>query len=108
MTIGPKEKLAGLNPAFVAILTKIAEKLPFDLVITEGVPASKEGSHVKESEHFEGLAVDLRVRSGWERYEILRRALETGIKRIGVYNAHVHLGASVTLPRPVIWAGTSK
>jgi hypothetical protein len=104
----PKEKLASLNPAFQETLTKISAKLPFTLFITEGVPANKEGSHVSESEHFEGLGVDVRAASGWERYMIVKTALELGIKRIGVYNKHVHLGASEKLPKPVIWAGTSK
>ena len=103
----PKEKLASLDPAFQEILTRISVKLPFPLYITEGVPASKEGSHVKESEHFEGLGVDVRVKGGWERHTIVKAALEEGLKRIGVYNAHVHLGMSKTLPSPVLWVGKS-
>jgi hypothetical protein len=103
----PKEKLASLDPAFQETLTRIAARLPFTLFITEGVPASKEGSHVKESEHFEGLGVDVRVKGGWERYMVVKVALEEGLKRVGVYNAHVHLGQSQTLPSPVLWVGKS-
>jgi hypothetical protein len=103
----PKEKLASLNPTFQETLTRISAKLPFPLYITEGVPASKEGSHVRESEHFEGLGVDVRVKGGWERYMVVKVALEEGIKRVGVYNAHVHLGASESLPSPVVWQGLS-
>ena|SRR5688572_1779544 len=104
----PPEKVASLNPAFSAILIGIANKLSFDLFITEAVPAHKEGSHVENSAHFKGLAVDLRVGNGWERYSIIKAALEAGIKRIGVYDRHVHLDADPALPQPVIWAGTSK
>lgn len=103
----PKEKVAGLNPAFAQTLTKIAEKVPFDLIITEGRPASVEGSHVKDSEHFEGLGVDVRAHSGYERYMLVVNALACGIDRVGVYDKHVHLGASKTLPSPVMWSGKS-
>jgi hypothetical protein len=108
MQIQPKEKLASLDPDFQETLTRIAGKLPFTLYITEGVPTSKEGSHVRESEHLEGLEVDVRVKGGWERYMVTKAALEEGIKRLGVYNAHVHIGASKTLPSPVVWQGQSK
>lgn len=108
MTLRPKEKLAGLNPAFLEILTKIANKLSFDLVVTEGIPANTTGSHVKDSAHFRGLAVDLRVGNGWERYQLTKAALEAGIRRIGVYTKHIHLDVDPKLPSPVIWAGTSK
>lgn len=104
----PKEKLAGLNQNFAAILTRIGDKLPFPLTINEGVPADKSGSHVSDSEHFEGLGVDVSATDGYSRYMIVTRALAEGIDRIGVYNLHVHLGMSDKLPRPVIWSGISK
>lgn len=102
----PKEKLAGLDPAFVDTLTKISNKLPFTLWITEAVPAAQ-GSHVKESEHFEGLGVDVRVEGGYQRLMIVKTALEQGVNRIGAYDRHVHIGVSKTLPQPVLWVGKS-
>lgn len=103
----PKEKLAGLNPDFQAKLTRLSNRLPFTLTINEGVPADKDGSHVKDSEHFEGLGVDVSAKDGYSRYMIVQAALAEGIDRIGVYDKHIHLGVSTTLPRPVIWSGVS-
>lgn len=103
----PKEKLAGLNPDFRETLTRMASKLPFSLYITEAVPESKEGSHVKDSAHFRGLAVDLRAQNGWERYSIVKQALEAKIERIGVYDKHIHIDVDPSLPHPVIWQGKS-
>lgn len=103
----PKEKLAGLDQTFAATLTQIASKLDFTLTITEAVPANKDGSHVSDSEHFKGFAVDVRADNGYMRYLIVTKALECGIKRIGVYDKHVHLGASPIHPSPVIWSGVS-
>lgn len=87
---------------------RMANELPFSLYITEGVPADRSGSHVENSEHFEGLGVDLRAQNGWERISIVKAALYAGIDRIGVYTGHIHLGASKTLPHPVMWSGVSK
>lgn len=103
----PKEKLAGLNPIFAEILTRIANRLPFTLVINEGKPSDTTGSHVSDSAHFEGLAVDLKAEDGYSRYMIVQASLAEGITRIGVYNLHVHIDASSSLPHPVMWGGVS-
>ncbi len=104
----PSEKLEGLNGDFLQTLKTLATKLPFDVVITEGFTQPKPGSaHVKASEHFEGLGVDCSAPNGWTRYMLVTTALACGIKRIGVYDKHVHLGGSTKLPSPVMWGGLS-
>ena len=104
----PREKLEGLDTGFVEILIRIAARLPFALVINEAVPPNKEGSHVKDSEHFEGVGVDVSATNGYTRFVIVQTALSEGIKRIGVYDKHIHLGGSSSLPSPVMWPGKSK
>lgn len=85
----------------------MANDLPFDLVINEGIPADHSGSHVQDSEHFDGLGVDLAATDGTTRYNIVITALKYGVNRIGVYNLHCHLGFSKILPNPVMWGGVS-
>lgn len=105
--VGPKEKLVGLNPTFLTTLEKISELAGLDLTITESIPKAQ-GSHVKDSEHFKGLGVDVRVASGSDRFRIVQAALLAGLVRVGVYDKHVHLGADPNLPQKVVWVGVSK
>lgn len=53
--------------------------------------------------HTEGLAVDFRVSSGAERWQIVNAAMRLGVKRIGVAGTFVHLDLSKKLPQNVIW-----
>ena len=105
--IKPKEKLLGLNPAFSATLTGIAIKLPFDLIITEGVPATTVGSHVKDSAHFRGLAADLRHEG--DILKAMRIAYWLGrlnVVRVGFYDRHIHADVDPKLPQTQ-WEGKS-
>ena len=63
--------------------------------------------------HGKGVAVDISdnlegkpVNSGW-RYRVLNAAFATGVKRIGVYDRHIHLDVSRDLPDRVCWWGKS-
>lgn len=104
----PSEKVAGLDPNLTLILTRIAEKLPFDLIVTEGVPASTEGSHVKDSAHFKGLAADLRHEGALLKAMRLAYWLgRLGVVRVGFYDLHMHADIDSTLPQTQ-WAGKSK
>jgi len=44
-----------------------------------------------KSKHISGIAVDLKVMTGKERFEILRLALQLGFTGIGIANSFVHL-----------------
>ncbi len=102
-----KGKIDGLEASFRTTLEGLSKGVQFDVVVTEGKPETAAGSHVKESAHFKGLAADIRAGNGWERYCLVAAALGLGIKRIGVYDKHIHIDVDPTLPKPVIWSGKS-
>lgn len=69
----------------------------------EGDPKSHgRGWAVDIAESLDGRAVS----SAW-RYAVVRAALGSGFRRIGVYDRHVHLDMDPDLPSPVMWWGTS-
>lgn len=63
--------------------------------------------------HGRGWAVDIadnregrECSSRW-RYAVVRAALGSGFRRIGVYDRHIHLDMDPDLPPAVLWWGTS-
>ena len=63
---------------------------------------------VKGSAHTKGLAVDIAVNSGRQRYYIIKGALEFGFRRIGVGHYHVHLDMDFSKPYPTIFPDIEK
>ncbi len=82
-------------------LHELAVELAFPIEITSGYRDD-------DSSHNTRDAADIRVYNGWQRYTLVRLALQHGFKRIGVYDKHIHLDIRTDRPRPVIWQGTSK
>jgi len=82
---------------------RAAAGVPF--VITEGYASG--GSHVSNTAHQRGLAVDLRCWNSSSRNKMLRALLGAGFRRIGLYDKHIHVDIDETLPQDVIWIGLS-
>lgn len=57
---------------------------------------------VPNSYHMRGLAADIAIKSGEERYHLVRAAQAAGVERIGVYLKFVHLDIGPD-PAPVLW-----
>ena len=99
------DEVVGLQPAFVTRLDRAREAAGTPFIITEGLAAG--GSHVKQSAHEAGWAVDLRCSSSHQRFLILRALFAGGFTRIGVYDRHVHIDQDPTKPADVTWVGIS-
>lgn len=102
------QEVIGLTNYMVSRLDALRDYAGIPVVITEGRPLNTEGSHVKDSEHFEGKGVDIRCLTSKQRFLFLRAAIHVGFTRIGVYDKHIHLGVSTDLPDLVCWWGVSK
>lgn len=100
-------KAIGLAPLLINMLQEVQDDSGVYIDISEGKPPTTEGSHVKDSEHFQGEGADVRAANGIERMKLVKSGLKIGFKRIGVYTKHVHFGVSTTLPQNVMWAGVS-
>lgn len=101
-------EIKGLKPFLVSRLDAARDRAGIPIVITEGVPPNTEGSHVSESEHFDGNAVDVRCADSRTRFLLIYGAIHAGINRIGIYDKHLHFGVSLKHPQMVIWWGISK
>jgi len=57
---------------------------------------------VSNSSHLKGLAVDIKVKNGRERYELLN-ILTKYFYRIGIGNSFIHVDIDLDKPQNVIW-----
>lgn len=105
MTYFTDEELAGLDPRLVERLMDARKRAMTPFVITEGLAVG--GSHVANTAHARGLAVDLRAHDSVTRFKIVKALLDAGFARVGVYDKHVHADVDPDLPQGVLWWGRS-
>jgi len=99
------DEVEGLQPELVEKLDRARGLAHVPFIITEGL--AKGGSHVEDSAHQRGRAVDVRCSGSRDRMRIVSAALIVGFRRIGVYDKHVHLDVDDSLPQDVMWTGKS-
>jgi len=99
------EEIAGLAPALVERLVEARKLAMTPFVITEGL--AKGGSHVANTAHARGLAVDIRAHDSVTRFKIVKALLDAGFARVGVYDKHIHADVDAGLPQGVLWWGRS-
>lgn len=100
------EEIAGLAPALVERLIEARRLAMTPFVLTETV--ANGGSHVENTAHARGLAVDIRAHDSITRFKIVKALLDSGFTRVGVYNLHVHADVDDSLPQGVLWVGESR
>ena len=79
---------------FIEALDRLRYKCNFPFVITSGYrhethPAER--NKAVPGKHNEGVAADIKVNSGWERYMIIKHATAMGFKGIGIADGFVHV-----------------
>lgn len=99
------EETAGLQPALVERLVEARHRAMTPFTITEGL--AKGGSHVANTAHARGLAVDIRAHDSVTRFKIVKALLDAGFVRVGVYDKHIHADIDPSLPQGVCWVGRS-
>lgn len=103
-------EVEGLDPELVSKLDTARRVAGIPFVITSGkrsCAANTAALGVEGSSHLSGLAVDLRVTSGSDRFLIVKGLLAAGFDRIGAYDKHVHADLDRTKPANVLWVGVS-
>tara|TARA_E500000305_G_scaffold103926_1_gene99795 strand:+ start:1049 stop:1402 length:354 start_codon:yes stop_codon:yes gene_type:complete len=86
-------------------LDKLRENCGFPFVITSGYRDSThpiEAKKTKAGTHALGLAADIKVNNGVERYTIVREAIKLGFRGIGIANTFVHVDVRDSKPS-VMW-----
>ncbi len=103
-----EKEISGLDPQLVEMLEQARENAGVPFIITEGlIEKDHPGSHVNNTAHSRGKAVDLACYESGPRFNMINALLSAGFKRIGVYDRHIHADNDSTLPQNVMWWGKS-
>lgn len=93
-----------MDPRFIEALDTLREKCGFPFRITSGYrdPSHpEEAKKAKPGTHSQGIAADIKVTNGADRYIIVQEALLLGFTGIGVAKTFVHVDLRDTTP--VLW-----
>lgn len=104
------EEVAGLDQELVAKLDWARGRAGVPFTITNGLRTQDQNDSVggvQDSAHLRGLAVDIRCVSGDNRFKMVNALFLAGFRRIGVYDAHIHVDLDLSLPQEVLWVGIS-
>jgi uncharacterized protein YcbK (DUF882 family) len=89
---------------FVSALDDLRGVCGFPFIITSGYRAprhSVEAKKARPGQHTHGIAADIKVTGGAQRYAIVSNAIKLGFKGIGVAKTFVHVDMRET--EPMIW-----
>lgn len=81
-------------PKFLERLDALREACGFPFVITSGFRSpnhSNERHKEKAGTHAQGIAADIKVNSGVQRFRIVQEAISMGFSGIGVASSFVHV-----------------
>ncbi len=93
-----------IQDEFIHALDKLRESCGFPFAITSGYrdPShSVEAKKEKAGQHTLGIAADIAVSGGSQRFIIVSKALELGFSGIGVARTFVHVDTRTT--QPMLW-----
>ena len=82
-----------MSESFLQLLFKVRAQIDFPLVVTSGYRCkrhNKDVGGVPNSAHTRGYAVDVRITSPLERYELIEQLVYHGLS-FGVYSNFVHI-----------------
>jgi zinc D-Ala-D-Ala carboxypeptidase len=93
-----------MSPEFLERIDRLRGACGFPFTITSGY---RDASHPEESHkakggtHTQGIAADVQITNGADRYTIVQTALQLGFTGIGVAKTFVHVDLRETTP--VLW-----
>ena len=93
-----------IQDEFIHALDQLRESCGFPFAITSGYrdPShSVEAKKEKAGQHTLGIAADIAVSGGSQRFIIVSKALELGFSGIGVARTFVHV--DIRTSQPVLW-----
>jgi uncharacterized protein YcbK (DUF882 family) len=95
-----------MSPNFLIMLDKLREVCGFPFVITSGYRSPQHSLEKDKPNgggtHTKGIAADIAVSGGFQRYRIVEEAIKLGFAGIGVAKCFVHVDLRHT-DNPVMW-----
>ena len=93
-----------MKDEFIHKLDELREACGFPFVISSGYrdPSHPiEARKAKAGTHAQGIAADIAVANGAERYKIVSEAMRLGFTGVGVHKSFIHVDIRETTP--VVW-----
>ena len=93
-----------IQDEFIHALDKLREECGFPFAITSGYRDPSHSAEIKKErpgQHTLGIAADIAVAGGAQRFMIVSKALELGFSGIGVAKTFVHVDTRTT--DPMLW-----
>ena len=93
-----------MEESFIHALDILREKCGFPFSITSGfrsVTHSLEINKDQPGQHTKGIAADIAVANGNQRFLIMKHATDLGFSGVGIANGFVHVDTRTTVP--VAW-----
>jgi len=92
-------------PEFLSKLDNLRDVCGFPFIVTSGYRSpshSIESKKAKPGTHAQGIASDIKVNNGMERYLIVKNAVEMGFNGIGIAKTFIHVDNRTS--SPVMWS----
>lgn len=93
-----------IDPYFVECLDALRDVCGFPFVITSGYRSPNHSIEKKKERpgtHAQGIAADIKVSNGHQRYVLIRNAMDMGFKGIGLESGFIHVDLRDS--DPVMW-----
>ena len=94
-----------MSHPFLHRLDELRERCGFPFTITSGYRSSTHSAEVKKTtvgQHVLGVAADIAVRDGNQKYVLIKHAMEMGFGGVGVANTFIHVDDRKAVP--VVWS----
>jgi len=95
-----------IQPELLEALDKIEREMQKELLYTSGYRCdvcNELAGGAKDSAHLRGLAVDIAVETSLDRYSLLDVLFTSNVRRIGIYQSHIHIDVDNSLIQFVCW-----
>ena len=93
-----------MGPEFLEKLNNLRDECGFPFVITSGYRSKEhpiEQAKSKPGMHSQGIACDIKVITGYQRYTLLKKAFEHNFAGIGIGKDFIHVDARTGIP--TVW-----
>ena len=94
-----------MSHPFLHRLDELRERCGFPFTITSGYRSSTHSAEVKKTtvgQHVLGVAADIAVKDGNQKYLVIKYAMELGFKGVGVAKTFIHVDDRRGVP--VVWS----
>lgn len=95
-----------MSDVFITMLDNVREEYGSPIIINSGFrteQANMKAGGVKNSSHLIGLAADLKVKNGKERFKLIKILIKNGFNRIGIAKTYIHVDIDSSKTPNTIW-----